>query len=59
MTIYIYIYILQVLESWRTILRGGQFKWTMRLEDVRIYAADTTAFVTCIEVMDAGDSHGR
>ncbi len=32
---------------------------TISLEDVRVYAGDAAAYVTCIEVMDAGDSRGR
>lgn len=48
---------MQVLESWRLILRGG--KMSITLEDVRVYAGDTLAYVTCVEVMDAGDSRGR
>ena len=29
------------------------------LEDVRVYARDGTAFVTCTEIMEAGNSRGR
>ncbi len=32
---------------------------SISLEDVRIFVSDSMAFVTCIEVMDAGDSRGR
>ena len=32
---------------------------SISLEDVRVYAGDTVAYVTCVEVMDAGDSRGR
>ncbi|EIE18660.1 hypothetical protein COCSUDRAFT_59969 [Coccomyxa subellipsoidea C-169] len=46
-----------VMESWRVILRGAPM--TISLEDVRVYAGDAAAYVTCIEVMDAGDSRGR
>ncbi|BDA49821.1 probable f-box protein SKIP8 at C-terminar half [Coccomyxa sp. Obi] len=46
-----------VMESWRMILRGAPM--SISLEDVRIFVSDSMAFVTCIEVMDAGDSRGR
>ncbi|CAL8464307.1 g3842 [Coccomyxa elongata] len=46
-----------VMESWRVILRGAPM--SISLEDVRIFVSDSMAFVTCIEVMDAGDSRGR
>lgn len=45
------------MESWRVILRGVPM--SISLEDVRIFVSDSMAFVTCIEVMDAGDSRGR
>lgn len=48
---------LQVMESWGLILRGAPM--SISLEDVRVYAGDTAAYVTCVEVMDAGDSRGR
>lgn len=47
----------QVLESWRFVLRGGRLK--INLEDVRIFATDTTGYVTCVEVVDADDAKGR
>jgi hypothetical protein len=50
----------QVMESWRAILknvRPNAFK--VSLEDVRVYAGDTSGFVTCVEVIDADDSVGR
>ncbi|PNH08063.1 Eukaryotic translation initiation factor 2A [Tetrabaena socialis] len=50
----------QVMESWRTVLRGvrpGAFK--VKLEDVRVYAREDAGFVTCVEVIDADDSTGR
>ena len=47
----------QVLESWRMILRG--MPMNINLEDVRVCAREGAAFVTCTEVMDAGDSRGR
>ncbi len=47
----------QVLESWRIILASGRMNIT--LEDVRIYAGDNQALVTCVEAIDAGDSRGR
>ena len=30
-----------------------------QLEDVRVYAGDEQAFVTCVEVIDAADTRGR
>ena len=48
---------LQVLESWRVILRG--MPMDISLEDVRVCARDGAAFVTCVEIMEAGDSRGR
>ena len=48
---------LQVMESWGMILREAPM--SISLEDVRVYAGDTVAYVTCVEVMDAGDSRGR
>ena len=50
-------FLLQVLESWRVILRGAPMD--IRLEDVRVCARDGAAFVTCTEIMEAGDSRGR
>lgn len=47
----------QVMESWRLILGAAQM--TITLEDVRVHAGEDMAFVTCIEVVDAGDSRGR
>lgn len=53
--------LLQVLESWASILRGvrpNAFKIT--LEDVRVFAlSETTGLVTCVEVVEADDSKGR
>lgn len=46
-----------VLESWRFVLMGGKMKF--KLEDVRIFATDTTGFVTCVEVIDANDAKVR
>lgn len=50
----------QVMESWRSILRGvrpGAFQITV--EDVRVFATDASGFVTCTEVVEADDSQGR
>ena len=49
--------LMQVLESWRLVLRGLPMEIT--LEDVRVCARDGAAFVTCTEVMEAGDTRGR
>lgn len=48
----------QVMNSWKIILGSGQ-KMQIDLEDVRIYATDTEAFVTLIEVVNTDDSKGR
>ena len=47
---------LQVLSSWRMVLRG---EFSIHLEDLRIYATDRDAFVTCVEVINAEGSVGR
>ena len=47
---------LQVLESWRVILRGD---FEIRLENVRVHATEDTGYVTCVEVMNAGNAKGR
>ena len=49
---------LQVLESWRLISRGSR-GIKISLEDVRIYAGDNDAFLTCVEVIDAANERGR
>lgn len=53
--------LLQVMESWQSILRGvrpNAFKIT--LEDVRVFAlSETTGLVTCVEIVEADDSKGR
>ena len=46
-----------MLESWRLVLRGQPMD--ISIEDVRVYARDFAAFVTCTEVMEAGNSRGR
>lgn len=48
---------MQVLESWRLILKG--LPMNIIVDDVRVCARDGAAFVTCTEVMEAGDSRGR
>ena len=48
---------MQVMESWKVLLQGSRMK--ILLEDVRIYAGETDAFVTCIEVMEADETRGR
>lgn len=46
----------QVLESWRVVLRG---EFQIKLEDVRVHATQDTGYVTCVEVMNAGNAKGR
>ena len=48
--------VLQVLESWRVVLRG---EFQIKLEDVRVYATQDIGYVTCVEVMNAGNAKGR
>ena len=47
----------QVMESWRMILRGRGM--SIDILDVRVFAGESAGFVTCTEVMEAGDSRGR
>lgn len=47
---------LQVLESWRVVLRG---EFQIKLEDVRVHATQDIGYVTCVEVMNAGNAKGR
>jgi translation initiation factor 2A len=50
----------QVMASWRTVLQGVRPRaFKIELEDVRIWANETTGFVTCVEVIDTDDSEGR
>ena len=49
-------YLSQVLESWRLVLRG-EFK--IRLKNVRVHAMQDTGYVTCVEIMNAGEATGR
>lgn len=46
-----------VMESWKMILGTGRLRIT--LEDVRVYASDSHAFVTCVEVTESGEGRGR
>ena len=48
------------MESWKAILSGIRPRaFKIDLEDVRIYATDSFAYVTCTEIVDADDSMGR
>ena len=49
----------QVMESWRLILGNSNGYMRFQLEDVRVYAGDEQALVTCVEVIDATDTRGR
>lgn len=52
--------LLQVIESWRSVLKGVRPRaFKIMAEDVRVWASDTAGFVTCTEVVDADDSQGR
>jgi hypothetical protein len=49
-----------VLESWRAILRGVRPRaFRISVEDVRVFASDSSGWVTCVEVVEADDSQGR
>jgi len=51
---------LQVMDSWRNVLSNIRPKaFTIDLEDVRIYASDNHAYVTCIEIINADENKGR
>lgn len=48
------------MDSWKAILRSvrpGAFK--IQIDDVRIWAGETSGFVTCTEAIDADDQDGR
>jgi translation initiation factor 2A len=47
----------QVLASWKSVFGGGRLR--IALEDVRICAGESEAFVTCVEVVDASEEEGR
>lgn len=47
---------LQVLESWRMVLRGDFY---IKLESLRVHATQDTGYVTCVEVMNAENTKGR
>jgi len=46
-----------VLESWKLVLGTGRM--SISTQDVRIFATESEGFVTCVEVLDAGDSQGK
>ncbi|KAI3433936.1 hypothetical protein D9Q98_003738 [Chlorella vulgaris] len=46
-----------VMEGWKAILGSSRMK--IEIEDVRIFASDTQAFVTCLEITESGESRGR
>ena len=49
-----------VLESWSMVMNGlRKGLLEINLENKMTYATDTNAYVTCVEVIDAGDSRGR
>ncbi len=47
------------MESWRLMLGNSDGYMRFQLEDVRVYAGDEQALVTCVEVIDATDTRGR
>ena len=47
------------MEGWRLMLANSDGYMRFQLEDVRVYAGDEQAFVTCVEVIDAADTRGR
>lgn len=49
-----------VMESWRKVLKNVRPRaFKIELEDVRVYASEDSAYVTCVELVDADDSQGR
>ncbi|EFN58975.1 hypothetical protein CHLNCDRAFT_137591 [Chlorella variabilis] len=46
-----------VMESWKAIL--GSARMRIEVEDVRIFASDSQAFVTCLELTESGQNRGR
>jgi len=48
-----------VMESWKLMLGTSDGYMRFELEDVRVFAGDTEAVVTCVEVIDASDTRGR
>lgn len=46
-----------VMDSWKAILGSGRMRIT--LENVRISASDSHAFVTLVEINESGDGKGR
>lgn len=48
--------LVKVLESWGVVLQGD---YDIRLEEVRVHVTQNMAFVTCVEVMNAGNATGR
>jgi len=50
----------QVMESWKSVLSNIRPRaFMIDLEDVRISASDFSAYVTCIELINADDNKGR
>jgi 2'-5' RNA ligase len=50
----------QVMDSWRNGLANIRPKaFQIDLEDVRIFAADNHAYVTCVEIINADENKGR
>jgi len=47
------------MESWKLMLGTSDGYMRFELEDVRVFAGDTEAVVTCVEVIDASDTRGR
>lgn len=48
------------MDSWRSVLANIRPKaFQIDLEDVRIFASDNHAFVTCIETINADENKGR
>ena len=50
---------LQVMAGWRFCLSGHGRPQRFQLEDVRIHAYDTSAWVTCTEILEFPNSRGR
>ncbi|KAL4423514.1 hypothetical protein ABPG77_003647 [Micractinium sp. CCAP 211/92] len=46
-----------VMDSWKAILGAGRLR--ISVEDVRVFAGDSQAFVTCVEITESSEGRGR
>lgn len=50
---------LQVMAGWRLFMDGHGKPRHLHLEDLRIHVYDSSAFITCTEIVEFADSRGR